>query len=60
MISSDDLTTKPCSCGEQRTQVIGYDEVKGKMVPARRGWYCVKCREWEKAILRETKIERNQ
>ena len=56
MMSSDDLTTKRCACGEKKTQVIGYDESEeGELVPIRRGWYCVACRHWERAILRERK-----
>jgi hypothetical protein len=39
-------------------EIIGYDECSnGKIVPIRRGWYCVECREWEKAILREMTVE---
>ena len=40
-------------------QIIGFvprpsDE---GMRPVRKGWYCVECRAWEDAILRETAVE---
>jgi hypothetical protein len=39
-------------------EIIGYDErSNGQLVPLRRGWYCVECRAWEKAILREMAVE---
>ena len=55
---ANDLTKKPCKCGGTMGEIIGYDErSNGKIVPLRRGWYCVECRNWEKAILRETAVE---
>jgi hypothetical protein len=57
-MESDDLSTKPCPCGETMAQIIGHDEnAKKELVPARRGWYCFNCRHWEDAILRETVVE---
>ena len=33
-MSSDDLITKQCVCGEKKTQVIGYDETtEDRLVP---------------------------
>ena len=55
---ASDLTKKPCRCGGTMGEIIGYDErSNGKLVPLRRGWYCVECEAWEKAILRETAVE---
>lgn len=54
---ADDLTNKPCKCGGTMGEIIGYDDTSnGELVPQRRGWYCVECRAWEKAILRETTV----
>jgi len=54
-----DLTKKPCACGGEMGQIIGFilrpsDE---DLTPVRKGWYCVECRAWEDAILRETAVE---
>ena len=57
-MQSEDLSSKPCRCGETMVQIIGHDEnAKKELVPARRGWYCFSCRHWETAILRETVVE---
>lgn len=54
-----DLTQKPCQCGGIAKQVITHISQDGKMLdrPQRRGWYCSDCKSWEKAILREMRVE---
>ena len=42
-------------------QIIGFvprpsDE---GLTPVRKGWYCVDCRAWEEAILRERTVDEN-
>jgi hypothetical protein len=56
--SSDDLTKRVCwECGGEMGQIIGFDKnAEGDMVPQRRGWYCVQCKTWEKAVLRERTV----
>lgn len=59
MKDKDDLTEKPCPCGGVAKQVITHMTPDGKMLarPMRRGWYCEKCQAWEKAILREMRVD---
>lgn len=45
---------KQCKCGVVMEEVIGYDD---KERPVRAGWYCRECKAFDRAILRETKIE---
>ncbi len=45
---------KQCKCGVVMEEVIGYDD---REHPVRAGWYCLEWRDFDKAILRETKIE---
>lgn len=51
----DDLRSKKCRCGETMGEIIGYDDNEK---PFRQGWYCVHCRAWEQAILRERTVVR--
>lgn len=51
----DDLRSKKCRCGQKMGEIIGYDDNEK---PFRQGWYCVQCRAWEKAILRERTVIR--
>ena len=57
----DDLSEKPCRCGETMGEVIGFQErvTDGEMVKYRVCWYCPKCHATEKAIGRETYIDTN-
>lgn len=48
------LMPKQCQCGVLMKEVIGYDR---KEHPLRAGWYCIECKSFDKAILRETKVE---
>jgi len=54
-----DLTKKPCDCGGEMGQIVGFVPRPSSegLTPVRKGWYCVECRAWEDAILRETTIE---
>ena len=56
---TSDLATKPCVCGETQVEIIGFVETpdKSQMTALRKGWYCVSCRHWEDAILRERAVE---
>ena len=45
---------KQCQCGAPMEEVIGYDD---REHPVRAGWYCIECKSFDKAILRETKVE---
>ena len=48
---SDDLKTNVCpKCKETSEQVLNIETQK------RVGWYCLKCENFQKAILRETVI----
>lgn len=53
-----DLTKKPCACGGEMGEVIGFKLLyeANNNSPIRKGWYCVKCKAWEKAILREMNV----
>jgi len=56
----DEMQSKPCKCGGTAEEVIGFDhKPEGGLIPVRRGWYCPSCHAWEKAILRETKVDEN-
>lgn len=57
--NSDDLSSKPCKCGDVMGEIIGFNDslVDKNYQSFRVGWYCVKCRGFEKAILRERIIE---
>jgi hypothetical protein len=48
---SDDLTTKPCMCGNTMKEVI---HAQNKI---RRGWYCTTCQKFEQSIGRERKLD---
>ena len=50
---------KVCSCGEVMEEVINYQTPPNAEIPipTRKGWYCVACKHWEKAIARETKVQ---
>ena len=53
-----DLTKKPCACGGEMTEIIGFTTLHNSgLAPVRKGWYCVDCKAWETAILRETAVE---
>lgn len=53
-----DLTKKPCACGGEMTEIIGFTTLhNSELSPVRKGWYCVDCKAWETAILRETAVE---
>jgi hypothetical protein len=54
-----DLTKKPCACGGEMGQIIGFETLHDSedRIPVRKGWYCVDCRAWEEAILRERTVE---
>ena len=56
---TNDLSEKPCSCGDVMTEVIGFHEraTDEKMVMYRVCWYCPECHAIDKAIGRETYIE---
>lgn len=56
--NSDNLKEKPCRCGDVMGEVIGFNEclIDNTYQPYRVGWYCVKCKEFEQAILRERQI----
>ena len=55
----DNLSEKPCRCGETMGEVIGFKErvTDGEMVRYRVCWYCPECHAVEKAIGRETFVE---
>ena len=50
-----DFTKKPCICGGEMGEVIGFKLLyeASNNSPIRKGWYCVECQAWEDAILRE-------
>jgi len=53
MSTTDDISSKKCECGGVMKSVI-------KCTPesnTRTGWYCPKCRKFDKAIGRERKVE---
>jgi len=57
-MTTEDLSKKPCPCGETMVQIIGHDENAQKQLePVRRGWYCFSCRHWDDAVLRERVVE---
>lgn len=58
-MKATDMKKKPCPCGGTAVQVIAHIDAEGTLLPRpiRRGWYCAQCRSWEKAILREMKVE---
>jgi hypothetical protein len=53
-----DLTKKPCVCGGEMGEIIGFlpKHESEDMTPVRKGWYCVDCKAWEDAILREMTV----
>lgn len=55
----DDLSEKPCRCGEVMGEVIGFEQRPYSEHPVRYrvGWYCPECQAFEKAILRERDID---
>lgn len=55
----DDLSNKPCRCGDVMGQIIGYDHrpEDDTYQRYRVGWYCVNCHAFEQAILRERQVE---
>jgi hypothetical protein len=54
----EDLSEKPCPCGETAGEVIGFNHrsTDDTYVPYRVGWYCPECKHFEQAIGRETWI----
>jgi len=58
-MTSEDMTKVPCACGKEKEEIIGYvpDPKNDTVIPVRKGWYCVDCKAWETAILRETTVE---
>jgi len=56
---SDNLKEKPCNCGDVMGEVIGfnYRSTDNTYQPYRVGWYCVECKAFEQAILRERVVE---
>ena len=61
--SSDNLRNKPCRCGGTMGQIIGFsdpDEHRPDPYPIRKGWYCIECRDFEEAILRERTVTPDQ
>ena len=58
-IKMDDLSEKPCKCGEVMGEVIGFQEriTDGAMVKYRVCWYCPKCHATEQAIGRERIVD---
>jgi len=55
----DDLSQKPCPCGDIAGEVIGFNHrsTDDTYVPYRVGWYCPECHAFEQAILRERVID---
>jgi|DEB0MinimDraft_10_1074344.scaffolds.fasta_scaffold25152_2 hypothetical protein len=57
---TDDLSRKPCTCGKEMVEIIGFsepDEHRQERYPIRKGWFCFDCRHWEDAILRERTVD---
>ena len=55
----EDLSEKPCKCGDVMGEVIGFQErvTDEEMVKYRVCWYCAECHAVEKAIGREAFVE---
>jgi len=55
----DDLSQKPCPCGDIAGEVIRFNHrsTDDTYVMYRDGWRCPECQAFEKAILRERVID---
>jgi hypothetical protein len=54
----EDLSEKPCRCGETMGEVIGFDDrvTDGEKIPVRRSWWCQECNAVEECVGRERVI----
>jgi len=57
----DNLSEKPCRCGDTMGEVIGFNhrQTDDTYQMYRVGWYCPECQNFDKAILRERVIDTN-
>ena len=53
MTIENDISSKPCQCGDAMESVIKCTSESNTRI----GWYCPKCRKFDKAIGRERKVE---